>query len=61
MSGQLRLIIQSNFGKHELEIMRSGNLEDSPEDGEGPGADLALFAIPLPDHPEVRVLAQAEG
>ena len=56
MSGQPRLIIQSNFGKNEFEVMGVG---DSPEDGEGPGADLALFAIPLPDHPEVRVLAEA--
>ena len=32
----------------------------SPEDCEGPRANLAFFAVPLPDHPEVRVLAQAE-
>ena len=42
-------------------MMGTGYVEDSPEDCEGPGADFALFAIPLPDHPEVRVLAQAEG
>ena len=31
----------------------------SPEDGKGPGADLAFLAIPLPDHPEVGVLPEA--
>ena len=34
---------------------------NSPEDGKGPGADLALFAVPLPDHPEVGVLPEAVG
>ena len=31
------------------------------EDGEGPGADLALLSIPLSDHPEVRILPEAVG
>ena len=48
-------------GDVEIVHLLRRDVEDSPEDCEGPGADLALFAIPLPNHPEIRVFTEAEG
>ena len=41
--------------------MDNGDRINSPEDGKWPGADLALLAISLSDHPQVRVLPEAAG